>query len=201
MPATSEKKLASSRAWKAANKARVQAYRKAYYSANKATEYANHTTWVAENPERWKELQTRDRERRDAAIRAQRAQPETKAARNAKNRQRYATDPAYRATKILRASFRQALRLQHVTKRTSVLHLIGCTPEELVQHIERQFLPGMSWAARNFHIDHIKPCAAFNLTDPEEQRRCFHYTNLQPLWPVENLRKGARPRSEDTANP
>jgi hypothetical protein len=52
----------------------------------------------------------------------------------------------------------------------------------------------MSWATygfRGWHIDHIRPCAAFNLSDPEQQKVCFHFSNLQPLWAPENLSKGA----------
>ena len=43
----------------------------------------------------------------------------------------------------------------------------------------------------DFHVDHIKPCSSFNLEDPEEQKKCFHYKNLQPLWAKDNLAKGA----------
>jgi hypothetical protein len=43
-----------------------------------------------------------------------------------------------------------------------------------------------------WHVDHIIPCAAFNFNNEEEQRRCFHYTNLQPLWAEENIKKGAQ---------
>ena len=46
---------------------------------------------------------------------------------------------------------------------------------------------GMTWD--NIHIDHIQPCASFDLEDPNEQRKCFHYTNLQPLLAEDNLRK------------
>jgi HNH endonuclease. len=53
----------------------------------------------------------------------------------------------------------------------------------------------MSWdnyGRDGWHIDHIRPCASFDLTDPEQQRQCFHYTNLQPLWAADNIRKGAK---------
>jgi hypothetical protein len=75
----------------------------------------------------------------------------------------------------------------------STMILIGCTMPELAAHLEAQFLPGMTWQDRGrWHIDHIRPCASFDLTDPEQQRECFHFTNLQPLWAADNLRKSSR---------
>ena len=50
----------------------------------------------------------------------------------------------------------------------------------------------MTWenhTTHGWHIDHVKPCAVFDLSKPEEQKKCFHYTNLQPLWAKENLSK------------
>ena len=71
--------------------------------------------------------------------------------------------------------------------------LLGCTYQELLKHLESQFQDGMSWDNYGeWHIDHIRPCASFDLLDPEQQAQCFHYTNLQPLWAEDNLRKGAR---------
>jgi len=70
--------------------------------------------------------------------------------------------------------------------------LLGCTYEEARAHIEAQFTEGMSWdkmGVHGIHIDHIRPCASFDLSDPEQQRECFHYTNLQPLWAEDNIRK------------
>ena len=63
-----------------------------------------------------------------------------------------------------------------------------------IKHIEQQFQPGMSWErhGKDLHIDHIKPCAAFDLTDPEQQKICFHFSNMRPLWAVDNLKKGAK---------
>ena len=72
---------------------------------------------------------------------------------------------------------------------------MGCSIEELKIHLEKQFRDGMSWnnyGMYGWHIDHIKPCSAFDLTDLEQQKICFHYSNLQPLWAKENLSKGKK---------
>ena len=70
---------------------------------------------------------------------------------------------------------------------------MGCTIDELIAHIEKQFKPGMNWSNHGkWHIDHIRPCSSFELTDIEEQKKCFHFSNLQPLWAEENLKKAAR---------
>ena len=51
----------------------------------------------------------------------------------------------------------------------------------------------MSWENYGeWHIDHIKPCASFALSIEEEQHKCFHYSNLQPLWSIDNLKKGSK---------
>jgi len=69
--------------------------------------------------------------------------------------------------------------------------LIGCTIEEFKLHLEKQFRDGMTWKnyGKIWHIDHIKPCSLFNLIDEEQQKICFHYTNLQPLLAEENFKK------------
>jgi hypothetical protein len=73
------------------------------------------------------------------------------------------------------------------------MKLIDCTIEELWTHLKRKFTEGMT--KENYgkwHIDHIIPCASFDLTDPEQQEKCFHYTNLRPLWAFDNMSKGAK---------
>lgn len=76
-----------------------------------------------------------------------------------------------------------ALRAQGVKKKTNFNHLVGCTNKDLFEYIESKFTNGMNWENRTlWEIDHIKPCSRFNLLDHKEQIRCFHYTNLQPIW-------------------
>ncbi len=68
--------------------------------------------------------------------------------------------------------------------------LIGCTSIELTRHLESLFKPGMTWENYgDWHVDHKTPCRAFDLSVKEERLKCFHYTNLQPLWAAENLAK------------
>jgi hypothetical protein len=77
-------------------------------------------------------------------------------------------------------------------KTTKTLDLLGCSAQFLRAYLENKFQEGMSWenyGKAGWHVDHIIPCSSFDLTDPEQQKRCFHYTNLQPLWAVDNLKK------------
>jgi len=84
-----------------------------------------------------------------------------------------------------------ALKAQSSHKISKTTELLGCSIEHLRLWLTFYFHPGMSWSNYGeWHIDHTKPCAKFDLTDPEQQRQCFHYTNLQPLWAGENFRKG-----------
>ena len=104
---------------------------------------------------------------------------------------KYHSNAAFRLVNIQRARIRKALKGVVKSKRT--LALLGCSAEEIWKHLESKFKPGMT--KENYgewHVDHIKPCASFDLTDPEQQAICFHYTNLQPLWAVDNIKKRDR---------
>lgn len=85
-----------------------------------------------------------------------------------------------------------AIRAGGGCKDQSVLRIIGCSVPELNAHIERQFVRGMTWRnyGRVWHVDHIVPCSYFDLNRHDEQRRCFHFTNLRPLWAEQNCREG-----------
>lgn len=103
----------------------------------------------------------------------------------------YRTNIGFRMSVNLRARTRHALKGK--TKVESTLKMLGCSPEELRVYLESKFTNGMSWSnygRYGWHIDHIMPCDSFDLSKPEEQRKCFHYTNLQPLWWRDNMSKG-----------
>ncbi len=104
---------------------------------------------------------------------------------------KYHTDINFKIRCLLRKRIYKALHGKTKSKRT--LELLGCSIEFLKAHLEKQFKSGMNWdnhSRTGWHIDHIKPCDKFDLTKKSEQEKCFHYTNLQPLWAEENLTKG-----------
>ena len=107
-------------------------------------------------------------------------------------RKRLKTDMNWVLKKRLRNRLRQALK--GISKSKSTMELLGVPHMDFLKTwIECKFKEGMTWENRHlWHIDHIKPCSSFDLTKPEEQAKCFHYTNLQPLWASENLSKGNR---------
>jgi len=90
----------------------------------------------------------------------------------------------------LRTRLYKAIKAANTAKQDKTLEFLGCSAATAMNHLEAQFLPGMTWDNYGeWHIDHIRPCASFDLTDPAQQRECFHYTNLQPLWAKDNLSK------------
>lgn len=71
--------------------------------------------------------------------------------------------------------------------------LVGCPWIEFKNWLQSKFQPGMTWENYGeWEIDHIIPCASFDLTDMDQLHKCFHYSNTQPLWKLENAVKGSR---------
>lgn len=101
----------------------------------------------------------------------------------------------------MRSNTNRILKSQGKAKSKKTEEYLGCTVEELICYLESKFQDGMNWEnygnpngdhTECWHVDHIRPCASFDLSDPIEQRECFHYTNLQPLWGKDNLSKGGK---------
>jgi hypothetical protein len=103
---------------------------------------------------------------------------------------RYHSDIKYKITCVLRARLYSIMR-NHPRNGSAVTDL-GCSIEDFKKHIESKFLKGMSWDSwsyKGWHIDHIKPLSSFNLLNREEFLRACHYTNLQPMWSMDNHKK------------
>ena len=98
--------------------------------------------------------------------------------------------PQARMVDNLRSRMIKGLFSKGIKKCQKTVDLIGCSINELKFNIELQFKDGMSWENYGkWHIDHIKPCAKFNMFDIKQQKECFSYNNLQPLWAEDNLLK------------
>jgi hypothetical protein len=103
------------------------------------------------------------------------------------------TDPSFRIGVAFRSIVSSMLKRRGTIKAYKAEQLLGCPIRQLREHLENQFRDGMTWSNYGkWHVDHIRPCASFDLTDPQQQKQCFHFTNLQPLWGTENISKGAR---------
>ncbi len=109
----------------------------------------------------------------------------------AKRKERYWNDPTYRIRVVL--SRRLGMALKNNYKAAKTMALAGATAEIVRAHIESLFQEGMSWANYGqWHIDHVIPFAAFDMSQESHQRQVCHYTNLQPLWAKDNLRKSSK---------
>lgn len=103
-------------------------------------------------------------------------------------KKRLKSDINFKVIENLRRRLNHALHGR--TKSASTLTLLGCSIDDLKLHLESKFDNNMSWSNYGqWHIDHIIPCSKFDVTRIEEQQRCFHYSNLQPLWALDNIRK------------
>lgn len=155
---------ARQKAWRDANKAYVRDYNAKYRENYTST--ADVARWRERNLEKAREQGARRR------------------------REQRRRDPAYRLR--CRIAARLQAMLSDKAGRTSE-DLLGYTCAELRRHIERQFLPGMSWDnAGEWHVDHIVPVSAFNITsaDDPDLRVCWALSNLRPMWAKDNISKG-----------
>lgn len=161
---------------------KLKAKGKKYREENRERIRGYHKKWREENPERLNTIRKKVREKR--VLNGKEAEYK---------RKRYKSDINYRLRSILRCRLAKSLRAKGVKKTVATMKLCGCSLEKLKQHLESQFTDGMSWENKGkWHIDHIRPVSSFDLADVEQQKECFHFTNLQPLWALDNIKKGAK---------
>ncbi len=118
---------------------------------------------------------------------------------NKRQRERHANrcklDIWYKLAHSLRARLYKICNLKWCSKQNKTLEYVWCTKEFLVKYIESQFLEWMSWENRSdWHIDHIIPISLFNLEIESEIYKAMNFTNLQPLWATDNIKKSNKIR-------
>jgi hypothetical protein len=105
---------------------------------------------------------------------------------------RKSNDPIYKLISNFRTAIYQVLKENNVQKNGHYFEVLNYSPEELITHLEIQFVEGMSWDNYGkWHVDHILPITSFNINEigDEEFMKCWSLSNLQPLWGDENVRK------------
>ncbi len=103
--------------------------------------------------------------------------------------------PDIKAKNAIRLSILQALRVRGISKSAQTIEYLGCDVAFFKMYIESLWEKNMTWenhSKKGWHLDHIRPCASFDLSDIEEQKKCFNFSNYQPLWAKDNLKKGAK---------
>jgi len=144
-------------------KEQLLAYAKAWREANPEKCYAMKKQWRAKNPEKAREWSKLHQRRKRESV------------------------PGFRARCNISRRMSAMLRGNPNAKNKR----LGVTAQQLRAHLEPLFQPGMTWEnyGKVWHVDHIKPCALFDFSDPEQIKACFSLANLQPLWAAENIRK------------
>lgn len=170
------------REWRAKNFRRESAKWKQYHLDNKEKRYTYNLDWRRKN-----------REKFNGYSRKCRATPERRKWMKDWCRRQYETNEQYRIKNLLKSRIHTALKRRGVRKLTKTEELTGCSVEFVKGHLEAQFKEGMSWTNRGkWHVDHKIPLAEFDLTKISQQKQAFHYSNLQPMWAVENMSKGKK---------
>lgn len=159
--------------------------RKERYWANPEKARADTAKWILDNLEYHKIYKKQYFQNNKEYFRAKHREWSQKNEMN-----KYYSDINFRLSKILKVELRSAIRREW--KKGKTLELLGCSIDNFKQYLEKQFDENMTWDnyGTYWHIDHKMPISRFNLSDLEQQKICFHYTNMQPLEALENIKKG-----------
>jgi hypothetical protein len=195
-----EKKAASQKRYIEKNKEAYSAYQKEYHKEYSKKRKAEREKRKAER-EKNKVILSEEEKQKIEEVRQERKKQKRKewvennrekmsAQQREYTAQRKAEDPFFRATLNIKNRTRSAFKNGY-SKSKHTAELIGCSWEELREYLESQFIDGMTWDNNTFygwHVDHIIPLASAKTL--EELELLCHYTNLQPLWAQDNLKKG-----------
>jgi hypothetical protein len=198
-----DKKKDLNKAWRDSNRDKIKAYndsnkdkQKAYYKVNKDKIKLERKVYREANKDeiklRYKAYYEANKDKIKEHNKAYRKvnKDKIKLQKKAYTNNRFKTDIQFKLSHNLRSRLNTALNGNY--KSGSAVKNLGCTIEQLKQHLESKFQPEMSWdnwTTDGWHIDHIKPLASFDLTDKNQLLEACHYTNLQPMWAKDNLSK------------
>ncbi len=156
-----QKCIDRARQWELSNLEKVRQKQRQYVARNKEKVMAAKRRWKKSNPDKILELSRRRR-----------------------------LNPHHRLREALSSRINQALNKRSCGIKT--IEILGCSLDNFIIYLESLWQVGMSWdnyGRNGWNVDHIMPCAIFDLTKPEHQKRCFHFSNLQPMWEFDNCSK------------
>ena len=177
-----KKKIANQRSkYRERNKSTVTNYNRIYNQKNKEKIAKQKAEWYQKNKEK---------------IAKQNAEWYQKNKQRVYNnvKKKYDSDPNFKLSILLRSRIGYALKSTTMSKSNKTEELLGCTFKQAKEYLQSLFEQGMTWennTVDGWHVDHIIPCAFFDLSDLEQQKKCFHYTNLKPIWAAENKSKSS----------
>ena len=190
-----ERQVANYRCRQCGEKGNADRCKQWYEKQDKSQLMETAKAWAKANPKKRKQAANayaarwRTTEAYDEWI-SNRKTPEGRKKRNGYALKKRHSCPQTRLKCTLRSRVYSAVKMQNAVKAAKTAELTGIHIQGLMKHLESQFSSGMDWGNMGqWHIDHIRPCASFDLTDEAQQRECFHYTNLQPLWAEDNFSK------------
>lgn len=186
------------KAWHNANRAKHNAQRRARRAANRPSYLAKRRAYYAKNAER-ERARVRKGWWNNHPLRIA-AKNRARSLLTPEQKRSYAvTRQKWRANNSIVSNLRgrlcRVIQRQMGFKTDKTLALLGCSMDDFRIYLESKFESGMTWdnyGKGGWEIDHIIPCAIFDFTNPDHQRRCFHFSNLQPLWAIDNRRKGSK---------
>lgn len=156
---------------------------KKYYESNKEKISKYYFEWKKNKKEHLKEYHKKWREENKEKWR------ETK--RNYE-KTRKSNDPLYKLIANFRTAIYTVLKENNLNKYGHYFEILQYSPEQLVEHLEKQFVDGMTWENYGeWHVDHKLPITYFNFKEvgDEEFLKCWGLDNLQPMWGDENIKK------------
>lgn len=168
------------------NKEKVREKSKKYEQKNKEKIAEQRKIWKLNNPDYYKKHGREYRKKnREKILEYNREYQKNK----------YHNDIDYKLRILIGGRIRRILTQKKIIKDSSTMQLLGCSLDFFKNYIENKFIDGMTWDELKdgrIHLDHVRPCSSFNLSKKDDLKACFHYTNLQPLWAEDNLKKGSK---------